>query len=78
MHLPRSVFSERQLDILLWLLKINNVADVPSVKSMKNLDDMLQQMCGIRSLLHEGALGHKFYVNSLSDVIRQVRRADEM
>lgn len=72
MHLPRSVFSERQLDILMWLLRINNVNDVPSVKSMKNLENMLQDMCGIRNIPHDGALGHKFYINSLSDIIRQV------
>jgi hypothetical protein len=34
MHLPRSVFSHRQLELFLWLLKVNNVDDVPSVKSM--------------------------------------------
>ena len=73
MHLPRSVYSERQLNILLWLLRINNVADVPSVKSMKNLEEILQKMCGIETMAYDGALGHKFYVNSLSDIIRQVR-----
>ena len=73
MHLPQSVFSDRQLDILIWLLWINNVANVPSVKSMKNLEDMLQSMCGIKSVPHNGALGHKFFLNSLADIIRQVR-----
>jgi hypothetical protein len=56
----------------MWLLRINNVDDVPAVKFMKNLENMLQNMCGIRNIPHDGALGHKFYINSLSDIIRQV------
>lgn len=76
MHLHRSVFSERQLDILIWLLRINEVNDVPSVKTMKNLEDMLQSMCGINSIPYNGALGHRYYVNSLADIIRQVKSAN--
>ncbi|KAG2126284.1 hypothetical protein DEU56DRAFT_743067 [Suillus clintonianus] len=71
MHLPRSVFSERQIDILLWLLRVNNVDDVPSVKSVKLIKDTIQRLCGIRSIPYDGALGHKYYVNSLPDIIRQ-------
>ncbi|KAG1813074.1 hypothetical protein DFJ58DRAFT_720359 [Suillus subalutaceus] len=71
MHLPRSVFSERQIDILLWLLQVNNVDNVPSVKSVKLIKDTIQQLCGIRSIPYDGALGHKYYVNSLPDIIQQ-------
>ena len=60
MHLPRSVFSQRQLD------------DVPSVKSMQTLNAMLQKMCGVDSIKYKGALGHSYYVNSLSQIIAQV------
>jgi len=73
MHLPRSVFSERQIDLLLWLLRVNNIDNVPSVKSVKRIEDTIQQLCGIRSIPYDGALGHRYYVNSLSDIIRQVR-----
>lgn len=72
MHLPRSVFSHRQLDLFLWLLKVNDVDDVPSVKSMGTLNDLLQKMCGIDSIPYKGALGHNYYVNSLSQIISQV------
>ena len=72
MHLPRSVFSQRQLDLFLWLLKVNDVDDVPSVKSMQILNTMLQKMCGIDSIKYKGALGHSYYVNSLSQIIAQV------
>lgn len=74
MHLPRSVFSHRQLDLFLWLLKVNNVDDVPSVKGMQSLNESLQKMCGIDSIPYNGALGHKYYVNSLAQIIAQVRR----
>jgi len=73
MHLPRSVFSQRQLDLFLWLLTVNDVDDVPSVKSMQTLNAMLQKMCGVDSIKYKGALGHTYYVNSLSQIIAQVR-----
>ncbi|KAK7006328.1 hypothetical protein R3P38DRAFT_3366987 [Favolaschia claudopus] len=71
MHLPRSVFSQRQLDLFLWLLKVNEVDNVPSVKSMQTLNAALQKMCGIDSIMYNGALGHKYYVNSLPQIIAQ-------
>jgi hypothetical protein len=74
MHLPRSVFSHRQLELFIWLLKVNNVDDVPSVKSMQELNLMLQKLCGIESIAYNGALGHKYYVNSLAQIISQARR----
>lgn len=72
MHLPRSVFSSSQLDILLWLLKVNGIRDVPSLRGIKKLNDLLQTMHGVKTFAYEGALGHKYYVNSLSDIIAQV------
>ncbi|KAL6306470.1 hypothetical protein BKA93DRAFT_840752 [Sparassis latifolia] len=71
MHLPRSVFSQCQLDLFLWLLKVNGVDDVPSVKSMQSLNTALQKMCGIDSIAYKGALGHNYYVNSLPQIIAQ-------
>lgn len=73
MHLPRSVFSHRQLDLFLWLLKVNDIDDVPSVKSMQTLNAMLQRMCGVDSVKYKGELGHIYYVNNLSQIIAQVR-----
>lgn len=74
MHLPRSVFSERQLDILLWLLQANGISEVPSVHAMKHLNRKLQDDSGVRTIEYNGTLGHKFFVNSLSDIIAQVRK----
>ncbi|KAJ3753206.1 hypothetical protein EV360DRAFT_10907, partial [Lentinula raphanica] len=44
MHLPCSVFSQQQLDLFLWLLQVNGVANVPSVKTMKGLNSSLQKI----------------------------------
>lgn len=70
--MPRSVFSHRQLDLFLWLLKVNDVDDVPSVKSLQAVNTMLQELCGIESIRYDGALGHKCYVNNLAQIIAQV------
>jgi hypothetical protein len=74
MHLPRSVFSQRQLELFLWLLKVNNVDEVPSVKSMQELNAVLQKLCGIDTIGYDGALGHKYYVNSLGQILSQVSK----
>ncbi|KAH8081293.1 hypothetical protein BXZ70DRAFT_1068335 [Cristinia sonorae] len=71
MHLPRSVFSQRQLDLFLWLLKVNGVDYVPSVKSMQELNAKLQRMCGIDTIAYQGALGHTYHVNDLRQIIAQ-------
>jgi hypothetical protein len=72
MHLPRSVFSHRQLDLLRWLLEVNGIDDVPSTTSMQNLNVILQKLHGIRTIPYDGAMGHRYYVNSLADIIAQV------
>ncbi|THU76270.1 hypothetical protein K435DRAFT_813558, partial [Dendrothele bispora CBS 962.96] len=62
MHLPRSVFSEKQLDLFLWLLNINKLpAEIPSVDSMKALNEKLQKLYGVNSIRKQGALGHVYY-----------------
>ncbi|KAJ7938880.1 hypothetical protein B0H13DRAFT_2301084 [Mycena leptocephala] len=71
MHLPRSVFSQKQLDLFLWLLKVNNVDDVPSIKQMQKINLALQKVCGIDTIPYDGALGHKYFVNSLAQIIAQ-------
>ncbi|KAK7464371.1 hypothetical protein VKT23_006538 [Stygiomarasmius scandens] len=71
MHLPRSIFSSRQLDLFLWLLRVNGVQDVPSVKSMKDLNSKLQALYGIETYKYKGALGHVYYVNSIADIVAQ-------
>ncbi|KAH9036304.1 hypothetical protein EDB85DRAFT_1821811, partial [Lactarius pseudohatsudake] len=71
MHLPRSSFSICQLDIMNWLLNANGVSGTRSTASMHRLNKTLHDMCGIRTLPYDGALGNRFYVNSLADIIAQ-------
>ncbi|KAJ7576777.1 hypothetical protein C8J56DRAFT_869884 [Mycena floridula] len=71
MHLPWSVFSHKQLDLFLWLLKINGVKEVLTIKSMQAVNAALQRMCGVETLGYDGALGHKYHINSLADIIAQ-------
>jgi len=74
MHLPRSAFSHRQLSVLLWLLRVNGITlDIPSLKYMKKLESRLHSMHGIRTLSYTGAFGNKYYVNSIADIISQVK-----
>jgi hypothetical protein len=72
MHLPRSVFSQKQLDLFLWVLRANKVDDVPSIKTMKDLNKELQGMCGIETIGYDGKLGHRYYVNNMSQILAQV------
>ncbi|KAK1228871.1 hypothetical protein PQX77_008081 [Marasmius sp. AFHP31] len=71
MHIPRSLFSTRQLDLYLWLLRVNGVSDVPSVKTMKQLNENLQKLFGIQTYKYKGAFGHIYYVNSFADIVAQ-------
>ncbi|KAK6991453.1 hypothetical protein R3P38DRAFT_3425765 [Favolaschia claudopus] len=50
------------LDLFIWLLKVNEVDDVPSVKMMQEVNVMLQSICGIDSIPYDGPLGHKYKV----------------
>ncbi|KAK0435422.1 hypothetical protein EV421DRAFT_1987087 [Armillaria borealis] len=71
MHLPCSVFSEPQLNLFLWILHENDVNDVPTVNVMKNLNHLLQELCGIETIDYEGAHGNRYSANSLSQIIAQ-------
>ena len=73
MHLPRLVFSHKQLDLFLWILRENGVRSVPSIKQMKRINKILQTSCGIETLAYIGVLGHHYYMNSLGDILAQVR-----
>jgi hypothetical protein len=72
-HLPRSLFSDAQMDIISWGLRVFGIDDIPSVDVLKELDAELQELYGIKSIRYEGALGHVYYVNSIEDLIAQVQ-----
>ncbi|KAI6042116.1 hypothetical protein EDC04DRAFT_2878613 [Pisolithus marmoratus] len=70
-HLPRSLFSDVQLQVILWGLSILGVDNVPSTRMLKDIDSSLQSQYGIPSVQYEGALGHIYYINHLPSIIAQ-------
>ncbi|KAK7438400.1 hypothetical protein VKT23_018013 [Stygiomarasmius scandens] len=68
-HLPRSTFSDIQLETISWALRVNGVNHVPSLDSQKHARRMLDAICGISTIRYSGALGHIYYVNSLAEII---------
>ncbi|KAJ7590368.1 hypothetical protein C8J56DRAFT_859767 [Mycena floridula] len=70
-HLPRSIFSDKQYNIIAWTLEIMGVNHVPSIQAMKKIEVALQESCGIKTIRYDGPLGHIYYVNSLADILGQ-------
>ncbi|KAI0363137.1 hypothetical protein BV20DRAFT_958926, partial [Pilatotrama ljubarskyi] len=70
-HLPRSLFSDSQMEIILWCLEVLGVDNLPSLFVLKTLDKMLQSHCGIESIRQRGPLGHVYYVNDLAAILAQ-------
>lgn len=66
------MFSGKQLDLLFWLLSINGVDDVPSVRQMKDRQKSLHDMIGINTVKFDGSFGHPYYVNDIGHIIGQV------
>ncbi|KAF9233611.1 hypothetical protein BU15DRAFT_66415, partial [Melanogaster broomeanus] len=70
-HLPRSLFSDAQMQVILWGVSVLGVDNIPSTGVLKDLDESLQHKYGIESVRYEGPLGHVYYVNHLSSIIAQ-------
>ncbi|KAH9003025.1 hypothetical protein EDB86DRAFT_3063037 [Lactarius hatsudake] len=70
-NLPRSSFSTQQINTMFWFLKANGVSRVPCVRTLRSQNAALHNMCGIRTLEYDGVFGHKYFVNSLADIICQ-------
>lgn len=61
------------MEIINWGLAMFGVDNLPSLDVMKDIDDALQDMCGIDTIRHKGPLGHVYYLNDLAAIIAQVR-----
>ncbi|KAF8490031.1 hypothetical protein JB92DRAFT_3090621 [Gautieria morchelliformis] len=68
-HLQRTTFSEIEQDLILWLLKINSAAQVPSVNQVKVVRDSMQRMGGVNSIHNIGTLGHTYYILDIGHII---------
>lgn len=71
--MSRNVMSDSDTELVRYLLEINNVQDVPSVRQIKLIKERLRKLCSVRTIEYKGSLGNLYYVNSLADIIRQVR-----
>ena len=60
------------MEIILWGMAVLGINNIPSISSMKDISDDLQELYGIWTHCYEGALGHIYYANSLADQIAQV------
>ncbi|KAJ4481358.1 hypothetical protein C8R41DRAFT_922309 [Lentinula lateritia] len=70
-HLPRSLFSDAQMDIILWGIASFGVSNAPSTDAAKSVGEYLQTLCGIKTERQKGPLGHVYYINQLAGLIRQ-------
>jgi hypothetical protein len=72
-NILRSAFSTKQIEMIFWFLKANGVSRIPSAKTLRSQNAVLHSMCAIRTLEYNGAFGHRYFINSLADTIRQVQ-----
>ncbi|PPQ96192.1 hypothetical protein CVT26_004827 [Gymnopilus dilepis] len=62
----------RQLDLFTWLLRVNDVDHVPSVRTMNSPNAFLEKSCGVDTIEYDGVLGHQCFINRLSQTLAQV------
>lgn len=72
-NFPRTSFSDKDFQVLTWLLAANGVDYVPSISQMKSQQEELRKHFSVKTKKYNGALGHTYYVNSLAGIISQVR-----
>lgn len=65
--------SNGDLDLELWGYRANGIANVPSVKQLKGSKDRLNDCYGIASREINGKQGNIFTLNSIGDIIANVR-----
>ncbi|KAH9935419.1 uncharacterized protein B0H18DRAFT_1114168 [Fomitopsis serialis] len=70
-HLPRSLFSDNQMETILWCLSLLGIDNKPSLSTLKKVDELLQEHCGVESICYKGPLGHIYYANDLAAIISQ-------
>ncbi|EIW86698.1 hypothetical protein CONPUDRAFT_69138 [Coniophora puteana RWD-64-598 SS2] len=70
-RLPRSKFSDSQMESILWMARSFGVDDLPSVKVLKSAHDSIKSRFGVPSIRQQGRLGHIYYLNDLGSIIAQ-------
>ncbi|KAJ3853984.1 hypothetical protein EV368DRAFT_73145 [Lentinula lateritia] len=70
-HIPRCAFSRKQNSAIHWAMLALGVSNLPSDRTMDEIDSEMQRMYGIRTIQHEGKLGHIYYTNDFPAIIAQ-------
>ncbi|KAE9383725.1 hypothetical protein BT96DRAFT_1105543, partial [Gymnopus androsaceus JB14] len=70
-HIPRCAFSRKQNLAIHWAMVALGVPNLPSDRTMDDIDRELQKICGIQTHKYNGKLGHIYYVNDLAGIIAQ-------
>ncbi|KAJ3897568.1 hypothetical protein F5879DRAFT_910507, partial [Lentinula edodes] len=70
-HIPRCAFSRKQNIAIHWAMLALGVPNLPSDRTMDDIDKEMQRLCGVQSIRYEGKLGHLYYANDFAALISQ-------
>ncbi|EJD39390.1 hypothetical protein AURDEDRAFT_37439, partial [Auricularia subglabra TFB-10046 SS5] len=73
---PWFPWANQQITLLIWFAMFSGAQNMPSERQMRDSDAMLQRLCGIRTTDYVGAMGNRFSVNSLADMLAQQEYAN--
>jgi hypothetical protein len=71
-HLKRTTFSDIELDLMLWLMRMNGVVHVPTINQVKGVWDAMHAGARVKPQQHVGGLGHTYYLLNIGSIIADV------
>jgi hypothetical protein len=71
--MPHLRLSTDQLKFVLWMLHELGVQNVPSLKSLRKVQERLRRLVGIETNPKAGVTGNLFYMNNIASLIALVR-----
>ncbi|KAG1724109.1 uncharacterized protein EDB91DRAFT_1063018 [Suillus paluster] len=69
-NFPRGVFSQDELEVILWQLKQHGVHAVPSIHQIKSVGHAIDGLCGVKINCYVGCLGHTYYMILLQFIVK--------
>ncbi|KAI5824138.1 hypothetical protein K523DRAFT_343548 [Schizophyllum commune Tattone D] len=70
-HIPRCAFSAKQNQVTHWAMSVLGVNDVPTDRSMKDIEKLLRSICGVESIRFISAFSNIYYTNDTAALIAQ-------